>query len=420
LHACRNLPGAIAAHHLDRYGVPYVIQPNGTAPAIERRLAAKRVFDRLAGSRIMRRAAGVVAVSDAERRQLLEIGVTADRIHVIPNPIDLDEFKAPIERGWLRARLGLTDEPIETPGPIVAFLGKVTPRKRLDVAVRAFARMPPGARFVVAGSDMGGLGAARALAEELGVGDRTHFLGLLAGPERLAFLAGADVVVYPSEDEVFGLVALESLLAGTPVVVCDDSGCGEIVQRAGGGLLVTGGDDVALAQAIEEVLGTGDRMRTAVAAAAERIRLDYGASQVASQLERVYERVVRSPAAAPDPSGVTFLVPVKNGLPALTRTLDAIEAQAVGRPFEILVIDDRSTDGSAGLLAERAGDGRIRLVHGEGRGVSAALNLGLRLAAHPIVCQVDQDVEILPGWTARLVEALERDRSLGAVEAQYT
>ena len=59
---------------------------------------------------------------------------------------------------------------------------------------------------------------------------RTIFTGLLRGQERLEALADADVVVYPSEDEVFGLVPLEALLCGTPVIVADDSGCGEIVR----------------------------------------------------------------------------------------------------------------------------------------------------------------------------------------------
>jgi hypothetical protein len=52
LHACRNLPGAMAAHYLDRYGVPFILAPNGTAPVIERRHLAKHAFDWLAGNRI--------------------------------------------------------------------------------------------------------------------------------------------------------------------------------------------------------------------------------------------------------------------------------------------------------------------------------------------------------------------------------
>src|SRR5439155_17561851 len=140
LHACRNVPGAMAAHHLRRAGVPYMLAPNGTAPRIERRRFAKRVFDLAIGTRVVRGAARVIAVSDAERVQLRTIGVAPDAIRVVPNPIDLDEFNPPPARGNFRRRLATTS------GPIVLFLGRLTPRKRLDVLVRAFARLLEGSR----------------------------------------------------------------------------------------------------------------------------------------------------------------------------------------------------------------------------------------------------------------------------------
>jgi glycosyltransferase involved in cell wall biosynthesis len=62
--------------------------------------------------------------------------------------------------------------------------------------------------------------------------------GTLHGPDRLALLVDADVLVYPSTHEVFGLVPLEGLLCGAPVVVGDDCGCGELIHEAGAGLTV--------------------------------------------------------------------------------------------------------------------------------------------------------------------------------------
>ena len=136
LHACRNLPGAMAAHYLDRFGVPYVLAPNGTAPVIERRHLAKHAFDWLAGNRMLRNAAAVVAVSEAERRQLLSLGVPGDR----------DSCRAE-SRGALGVLAGHRARPVSAARrsraerrTLVTFLGKITPRKRLDVLVRAFAR----------------------------------------------------------------------------------------------------------------------------------------------------------------------------------------------------------------------------------------------------------------------------------------
>jgi glycosyltransferase involved in cell wall biosynthesis len=287
LHACRNIPGAIAAYHLRRAGVPYVLAPNGTAPQIERRLAAKRAFDALAGRRILSGASRVLAVSDVERRQFRELGVEQRAICVIPNPMDLDEFTPPPQPGAFRRRIGLPSE------RLVLFLGRLTPRKRLDVLVRAFARVSTSdARLVIAGNDMGAEARTRSLVRTLGLETRTVFTGLLRARERLEALADADVLVYPSEHEIFGLVPLEALLSGTTVIVADDSGCAEIVRASSGGQVVPLGDAEALARAIDAVLQEPSAWRAVVAGAQAQIRSTYGASVVCAQLERLYGGMV--------------------------------------------------------------------------------------------------------------------------------
>ncbi len=283
LHACRNVPGVMAARHLAKAGVPYVLAPNGTAPNFERRRAAKHVFDVVAGRRVMNGAAKVLAVTQAEHRQLLDMGVPGDRIALVPNPLALEEFDPPPVRGQFRTRFGID-------GPLVAYLGKLTPRKRVDVLVRAFAGLRAGGTLVVAGNDMGSGEAARTAAHALGIAGRTIFTGLLEGRTRLELLADADVLVYPSAHEIFGLVPLEALLAGTPVVVANDSGCGEISATMGGGLVVHGDAD-ALRSAIDHVLDAPAHWRAAAAEAGTRVRSTYATDVVCAQLEQVYRQV---------------------------------------------------------------------------------------------------------------------------------
>jgi glycosyltransferase involved in cell wall biosynthesis len=285
LHACRNLPGVIAARHMQEAGVPYVLAPNGTAPNLERRRAAKRVFDAVFGRRVMNGAAKVLAVTRAEHRQLMDLGIAPGRISIVPNPLNLEEFDPPPARGRFRSHTAVE-------GPLVVYLGKLTPRKRVDLLVRAFADLRADrAALVVAGNDMGGGTAARAAVDHLGIGGRTIFTGLLEGRARLELLADADVVVYPSEHEIFGLVPLEALLAGTPVVVTDDSGCGEMVAAMGGGLVVEG-DPAALRSAIDRVLAAPAYWRAAAADAARRIRATCATDVVCAQLEALYRGMV--------------------------------------------------------------------------------------------------------------------------------
>ena len=125
-------------------------------------------------------------------------------------------------------------ERAEGPARHVLYLGQLLERKQVDVLVRAMSLLPEATQLEIAGNDGGCGPALRELVDRLGLGSRVRFRGLLRGGERLAALAAADVVAYAGRDEVFGLVALESLLCGTPVVVANDCGCGEVVAGVGG------------------------------------------------------------------------------------------------------------------------------------------------------------------------------------------
>jgi GT2 family glycosyltransferase len=116
--------------------------------------------------------------------------------------------------------------------------------------------------------------------------------------------------------------------------------------------------------------------------------------------------------------GVSFIVPVHNGERWLDEVLTSILEQRDGRPFEVIVVDDGSTDRSPDVLTPWVDRGDIRLLRSTSRGVAAALNLGIREAHHPIVCLVDQDVVLRPGWLAALLAEF-RSLHVGAVQGYY-
>jgi hypothetical protein len=406
LHACRNLPGVLAARHLHRAGVPFVLQPNGTAPRLERRFLAKRVFDLTIGRHVMPRAAAIVAVSEAERRQLVALGISPSRIKIVGNPVEIESN--PSTRRAAEGRGETT----------VLFLGKITPRKNVDLLIRAFAHVEhPDARLVIAGNDMGAGAEARALVDTLGLTDRVTFAGLLAGDARLVALREATVVVYPSADEIFGLVPLEGLLQGTPVIVADDSGCGEIVSSVGGGLVVPVGDVSQLTRAIDGVIASRSRWQTQVDSAAARVRERFSPESIVNALDDVYSDVLGQPADISS-TGVSFVVPVRNGAAWIRSTLNAIWSEGEGRAFEVILVDDGSEDGTADIATRIANGRPLRVIAGPGRGAAAALNVGFRAARFPFVAQVDQDVTIRRGWLTRLLSALD-DTRVGAAQGRY-
>jgi glycosyltransferase involved in cell wall biosynthesis len=286
VHSHRNLPEMIAARAARGRGVPYVLTGNGTVPVIERHRAVKRVLDALGARAVLRGAVACVAVSAAEVAHYTAVGVDPRRVHVIPNGIRPDDFAALPEPGTFRSRYALGDR------PLVVFVGKITPRKGVDVLLRSIARLPDTVHLAIAGNFMMPEESIRRLAASLGIVDRVLFTGYLDPTARNAAYVDADVVAYPSVDEIFGLVAAEAFLCGSPVVVSDDSGCGELVRAAGGGLLVPYGDDAALARALAGLLADPAR-RAALAASGRRFVLENLTwEQIAERTRALYRSIL--------------------------------------------------------------------------------------------------------------------------------
>ncbi len=116
--------------------------------------------------------------------------------------------------------------------------------------------------------------------------------------------------------------------------------------------------------------------------------------------------------------GASFIVPVHNGEPWLDEVFASILAQRDGRPFEIIAIDDASTDRSPEILARWAAGGYVRLVRAPVRGAAAAMNQGIREARHPVICLVDQDVVLMRGWLAALLPAVLAP-GVGAAQGRF-
>ena len=284
LHGHRHLLNNLAVRWASRNGIPYVITTNGTLLRHERKLGIKLLWDAAIAGHIPRGAARCIAVSQADVAMHVQAGLPVERITRIPNGLELGEFAPLPPRGTFRRRHGLGD------GPLVAYLGQISPRKGVEHLVAAFSDHPPaGASLVIAGNDMGGRAAAEA---QKTPGSPVHFVGLLEGRERLSLLADADVLVYASTTEVFGLVPFEGLLCGAPVIVGNDCGCGELIAAANAGLLVAHGDVAGLRARIQTLLADRIAAQAMVSRGRKYIREHLDFQRIAAQHAALYAEVV--------------------------------------------------------------------------------------------------------------------------------
>lgn len=202
--------------------------------------------------RSLDRGAWIHAVSHAVGAELRDrYPGAADRVVVIPNGMR----RPPVATATSAATVG---QHLAGGERYVLALGTVEPRKDLPTLVRAFdqvAATDPDLRLVIAGPD--GWGAEELTAARGRAAHRRRItrLGWVGGDQRLALLRGAAVLAYPSRYEGFGLVPLEALAVGTPVVATKVPAVAEVVADAA--LLVDIGDVEALAAALAETLDGG-------------------------------------------------------------------------------------------------------------------------------------------------------------------
>jgi D-inositol-3-phosphate glycosyltransferase len=195
----------------------------------------------------------IVAANMVERAHLVwYYGARAERVAVIPCGVDTELFQ-PMARAAAKDLLELG------PGPLLLYVGRLQPIKGLETLLAALARLDGGIRLLIIGGDQdepenGHALHLRARVAALGLGARVVFLG--AQPQRRLrlFYAAADATVMPSYYESFGMVALEAMACGSPVVASRVGGLTTTVQDGVTGHLVPEGDPAALADRLDALL----------------------------------------------------------------------------------------------------------------------------------------------------------------------
>ncbi len=218
-------------------------------------------------------------------------GAPLEKIDVIPNGVDPRRFDALQGIDLASFRLGFA-QPNQ---PIVYYVGRMVPEKGLSVLIDAapqILREWPDVKFVLAGGG-GYANDLRAKAYDLGVADNIMFTGRISDEVRDALFKVADCAVFPSLYEPFGIVALEAMAAGTPVVVSEAGGLPEVVDLHVTGITVHPNDPDSLAWGILHTLKNPEWSRQRAENADRVVRSQFNWSRIAGMTEQVYNRVVR-------------------------------------------------------------------------------------------------------------------------------
>lgn len=191
--------------------------------------------------RVMQCAGGVVAISEAVKQSLVRHGIYERRIQVVPNGIDTQAYENPV--------CGPDPLFFESPGFMFTFVGRFIPAKAVDLLIEAFARLEKGTLCLAGDGPL--RPALEALVKEKGIESRVRFLGVR--DDIPCILKQAGCLVLPSRREGFGLVLLEAMAAGVPVIATSFDAAREIVENGKTGLIVPQEDAVLLSEAMKKI-----------------------------------------------------------------------------------------------------------------------------------------------------------------------
>jgi D-inositol-3-phosphate glycosyltransferase len=248
----------------------------------------------------------VVPTSPQERADLQTLVSTKGNTQIIPCGTDIDNFQV-LSKPEARRQLDLP-----TTNKTVMYVGRFDQRKGIETLVRAIAQICDGREtskldmdklslLIVGGSDPNQAdGQERlrieGLVAELGITAQVNFVGMVGHDRLPLYYAAADVCVVPSHYEPFGLVAIEAMACGTPVVASDVGGLQFTVVSEETGLLVPAQDVDAFAKAIERTLVDEVWAQKARKQAARRVRDNFSWAGVAHQLSCLYLQLLHQPA----------------------------------------------------------------------------------------------------------------------------
>ena len=280
----------LAGNRLSKeWRVPHVTQFHTLAEIKQRARAGQREPKiRISGEkRIMSSVDAIIASSKFEREDMVRLyGASPDKVQVIPPGVNLDLFQ-PIDTEMARANLNLNGN------KIVLYVGRIEPLKGLDILLEALYHMEAqgDVQLLIVGGNTKGdaeLGRLKSLSEKLGIKEKVDFLGTVKHEELPFYYSAADVFVLPSYYESFGLVALEAMACGTPVVASRVGGLQTIVNDGETGYLIPWRCPEPFAHRLEMLL-SNKTIRHSMGRAALNKAQQMGWSLVGQKLLELYD-----------------------------------------------------------------------------------------------------------------------------------
>jgi len=231
MHTFRSFLGICIRRYAKKYNIPYIVQTHGSTLPHFSKKRTKNIFDSIWGYKILSDASKVIALNKTEAEQYMRMGVSEEKIEIVPNGVDLSDYQNLLEVGEFRKRYFINDNE-----KVILFLGRIHKIKGIGLLVEAFGDLSKemdNIKLVLVGPDDGYIDELKRFIQKLELGDKVLFTGPLYECNKIQAYVDADVYVLPSIYETFPVTVLEAWACGTPVIVTDGCGIKDYVENVG-------------------------------------------------------------------------------------------------------------------------------------------------------------------------------------------
>ncbi len=242
-----------------------------------------KVLDKILLRRVFRNVSAFTALTQNEFGQYSEYGIPKSKILEVPNGIDLGKFKEnkkEVQR--LREKYSLGKN-------VILYVGRIHKSKGLEYLVRSVKNLD--CQVFLVGKDFEFTNELKRIAESLRISDKIIFTGPVSEEELVASYFASDMFALPSEHEGFGIVVIEAMAAGLPVVVSDRGSLPYLVENGKNGFIVPFGNVGELRKQLKTLL-EDEKMRERISKNNKLKAKKYGWQSIVEKYENIYKRVL--------------------------------------------------------------------------------------------------------------------------------
>ena len=278
---------AIATHrYAKKNNIPYVLQAHGSVLPFFQKEKLKDIFDKVWGFDILHDASKVFALSEIEKEQYLKMGISDDKIEIVPLGINLDEYNNLPEKGRFKSKYQINKK-----DKLILFLGRIHEIKGLDLLINSFNKIEnENVKLSIVGGDYGFKEELVKQIDKFNLEDKILFPGVLTGSDKIEALVDCDVFIMPSRYESFTTSGLEAMACKKPLILTKNNHIHTWVKDNTG--LVCEFDENELANSIETLLNNDNLCSQFGNTGRELIENKYNWDNIEKQIESIYKKCI--------------------------------------------------------------------------------------------------------------------------------